>query len=335
MVRDRRNHVALVLAGGDGTRCREACDALYDDGRPKQFCCLYGEKTLIEETLDRALQFSAPSRTIVGVCQKHLRWQRLWASRGVHTIAQPRNRDTGPIALWGALMSLSLEPDATLAIFPSDHYVSDPARFSAHVEQAAAHVDSHPEAIVMIGAEPTHPETGYGWLVPMSSGSTAPEPRPARLVEKPDAQLAADLMVLGGYWNTSVIVCRAEILLRLMVVFEPEWWEMAGNNDFGSDYLNHAFNSLPGFSLSRDILQHASKHIQVLPLRNVYWTDLGRDNEAAMSERFTVRQESRPIVRTATSANRASPRISLRRRARPMARTVSSSGSTAPNKSPQ
>ena len=55
---------ALILAGGDGTRLRALTRRLAGDDRPKQFCALLGEQTLLEQTRRRAARLIAPARTL-------------------------------------------------------------------------------------------------------------------------------------------------------------------------------------------------------------------------------------------------------------------------------
>jgi mannose-1-phosphate guanylyltransferase len=54
------------------------------------------------------------------------------------------------------------DPAATVAVFPSDHFVSEPAMFMAHIAQIASWVDEHPDRLVLLGAHATGPEVEYG-----------------------------------------------------------------------------------------------------------------------------------------------------------------------------
>ena len=44
------NRWAIILAGGDGTRLRSLTRTIAGDERPKQFCSILGEETLLEQT---------------------------------------------------------------------------------------------------------------------------------------------------------------------------------------------------------------------------------------------------------------------------------------------
>lgn len=273
----RRDHWALVLAGGDGARCRSSCEAIYEDHRPKQFCSFLGGKTLVADTLERTHYFADEVRTMVSVCRKHLPWRNLWRFGRVNTLVQPWSCDTGPAVLQGALRATTRSPNATLGIFPSDHFVSNGRRFMASVAKAAQFVDLQNDAIVMIGVEATLAETEYGWLVPQPGDQGPLVPRPAKIVEKPKREVASALQLLGAYWNTSVVVCKADTLVRLIAVLVPDWWKALAKAPFNTAHLDHAYRSLPSFGLSRDVLQRTSNRVWVLPVSGVRWTDLGSD----------------------------------------------------------
>jgi mannose-1-phosphate guanylyltransferase len=47
----RGNRWGVILAGGDGVRLRPLTKLICGDDRPKQFCPLFGGRTLLEQTL--------------------------------------------------------------------------------------------------------------------------------------------------------------------------------------------------------------------------------------------------------------------------------------------
>src|SRR5262245_45742747 len=89
---------ALVLAGGDGNRLRALTTAPCGTHVPKQDCSLHGERTLIEDAIDRArgLVTNQHICTIVGESHRDW-WSQIDALRSLpatNVFIQPRNRGT-------------------------------------------------------------------------------------------------------------------------------------------------------------------------------------------------------------------------------------------------
>ena len=156
----------LVLAGGEGKRCRTYWRARYDDGRPKQFCSLGSERTLLQETLDRANLYAPPSRTVLSICECHQRWRAQWEGRGLQVTAEPRGADTGPAVIQATHFIHRKCASAVVVLFPSDHAISDDVGFIAAVNRAATWVQRHRDRIIALAVPARGPETGYGWLLP-------------------------------------------------------------------------------------------------------------------------------------------------------------------------
>ena len=67
----RVNEWAVILAGGDGTRLKSLTRQIAGDERPKQFCSVLGNQTLLEETRHRAALELARERTLYVVNRTH------------------------------------------------------------------------------------------------------------------------------------------------------------------------------------------------------------------------------------------------------------------------
>ncbi|MGZ9141575.1 MAG: sugar phosphate nucleotidyltransferase [Candidatus Binatia bacterium] len=62
---------AVILAGGDGTRLKSLSRKITGDERPKQFCPVFGDMTLLEETQRRVAIELAKERTLFVVNRHH------------------------------------------------------------------------------------------------------------------------------------------------------------------------------------------------------------------------------------------------------------------------
>src|ERR1700704_2951325 len=120
----------LALAGGEGVRLSDYVHRRFGRHIPKQYCCLLGDRSMLEHTLDRLNQLTPPSRTltVIGTDHGELAFPQL-AGRSDHVFRQPSTRDTG-VALYVALAMIKRwHPRAVVAITPTDHYVSPSAKY--------------------------------------------------------------------------------------------------------------------------------------------------------------------------------------------------------------
>ena len=77
-------------------------------------------------------------------------------------ILESKPKGTASVIGLGAVHLIRRDPDAVLAVLPSDHFIKNGGLFTELLNQAyAAEKDRH---IVTIGIEPTFPSTGYGYI---------------------------------------------------------------------------------------------------------------------------------------------------------------------------
>jgi mannose-1-phosphate guanylyltransferase len=113
-----------------------------------------------------------------------------------------------------------------VAIFPSDHYVSDDSVFMHHVAMALRAVVLSPRLIVLLGIAPDGRETEYGWIEPGAPvAATQPALRQIRQIrrfwEKPSSDVARDLYDRGYLWNSFVLMANAPTLLAAITSAKP------------------------------------------------------------------------------------------------------------------
>jgi mannose-1-phosphate guanylyltransferase len=278
---------AIVLAGGDGTRLRELTRQMTGDDRPKQFCRLIGETTLLDETRRRGGVSIPPGRTFFSVTTTHARFYAplLADVRSSQVVAQPGNRGTAPAILYALLRVASVAPEDPVAILPSDHFVSDDARFMAHVDAALDLATTRPDVVTLLGITPDRPETEYGWIEPAGAiagtrGHTFHGVR--RFWEKPHPGLARALFDGGCVWNSFVIVSRCATLLELVEdtlpdlsrAFRPVRRFMG--RPLEAAVVETVYRDLATTDFSKNVLSGRPERLAVLPVRGVAWSDLGR-----------------------------------------------------------
>jgi len=271
---------ALVLAGGDGTRLRELTRLISGAPIPKQYCRILGDRSLLEATLGRIAPLVPRGRTVVIVNRDHvgLAWPQLAALPARNVLMQPENRDTGPGVLFSLLALARRQPDATVALFPSDHHIGDERRFRAHVARMAQLVGEHPEKVALLGVEPDRPEGGFGYILPGEPLRSAAGDEAFHVVsfhEKPTPSLAARIVGRGALWNSFVMVFRLRRMLELLHQVRPAGTSRLARLLDDPDALVAAYPSIAPWNFSRDFLARVPEHLAVVRAADVGWSDWG------------------------------------------------------------
>lgn len=278
----------IVLAGGEGERLRPLITRWLGHHRPKQYCTFVGNYSMLRHTLDRAERLTGVERTLVVVASHHEPkvWDRLAPHHEEAIIAQPRNRDTAagiflPLAHIGAR-----DPEATVIILPSDHFVHPQEAFLAAIQRTVQAVQNQPDKLVLLGVHPDTAETEYGWIQPghVVGRIEGEEVRQvAGFREKPAAREAQHLLRTGGLWNTMVIAVRWSTIWQLgwrcfptMMAHFEKFRPAIGTHD-EARVLDKLYNALPALNFSTTLLQRALDSLVVMELRGVLWSDWGSE----------------------------------------------------------
>lgn len=282
---------AVILAGGDGTRLKPLTRALTGDDRPKQFCPIISDRTLLDHTQRRVGLVLNPAQTLVVVTRTHERFyqEQLKDWRSDRLLVQPENKGTAPAILLSLLRIAQFSPKAVVAFFPSDHHFTDEVRFMSQVRRAFDLVEVHPSIITLLGIQPDRTEVQYGWIEPVRSSEQHKEAllRVRRFWEKPAHGIAERLMRGGSLWNTFVMIGHVEAFLELISRTLPSLFRTLSSviKDLGSPneapILKHLYSLIVSANFSREVLELQPDKLSVLRLRNVGWTDLGEPQRVA------------------------------------------------------
>jgi mannose-1-phosphate guanylyltransferase len=197
------------------------------DERPKQFCPFLGGRTPLGATRRRAARSFDPERTLFVVTRSHERYyaDELDDVRPRQVLIQPDNRGTAPAILLSLLHLNQLDPEASVAFLPSDHHYRDEVGFLDGVRRAFEATEWRRQRAILLGASPTHPEVGYGWIEPGPLSETAGIFRVMRFWEKPSLAAAKVLLNLGWLWNTFVMVRRVRTFLAMIRTGIPQLYD--------------------------------------------------------------------------------------------------------------
>jgi mannose-1-phosphate guanylyltransferase len=274
---------AIVLAGGEGNRLRELTTTPSGVAVPKQFCSLRGGACLLQDALTRAAGVAPVQRICAVVAVQHRRW---WvAPLGYlpqqNVVVQPANRGTAFGILLPLLHVLARDPNAVVVLLPSDHYSLDEATMVRSVRQAADLAAANADALYVLGAEPSEPDTELGYIVPADRSRNKPS-HVVRFVEKPDSGRALSLLDEGALWNVFILAGLARTVLRMyekslaaIIVAMRAALELGRARPAGPGALAELYEHLPAVDFSRDILEQHAAMLQVVPVPRCGWSDLG------------------------------------------------------------
>lgn len=270
---------AVILAGGRGTRFWPLSRRTH----PRQLQQLFGEGTLLENTIDRVRSLVPPSRTYV-MTSKLLRdavYSTLPHVPRSQVIAEPVGRNTTPTIGLAGHEILRRDPDGIMLVLPSDHVIRKPARFLRIIRVACQTVSRNTFSVV-IGLKPTRPETGYGYLrlgAEKQCFSGVDLYRVEKFTEKPTLAKAKTYVSSGRYyWNGGMFVGRAATLIQNMERFQPRM--AAGLAEItlkggakNTAALHKVFPRLDKVSIDYALMENIS-NLYAIPA-DVGWSDVG------------------------------------------------------------
>jgi len=277
----KRNHYGVILAGGSGTR-------FWPRSRrrtPKQLLPFLNEASLIQETAERLRPVIPPERLWV-LTNEALRRRVIRQLPEVparQILAEPVARNTAPAIGLAAQVLGSIDKDAVLGVFPSDHLVARPARFRRLVK--AAYRGAEAGRLMVLGIEPRWPETGYGYIeFPAGTEPGALTPAPViRFLEKPDLKTAKRLVRAKRFgWNAGMFFWRASRFLEELRQHCPKTASLLaslpalGNRSFQSA-LRTSFPRMESISVDYAVLEKAER-VHGLAADDIGWNDLGSWN---------------------------------------------------------
>jgi len=285
---DDSNFAAVILAGGDGVRLSGFSREVFGYHLPKQFCPLFEGETLLEQTMRRVSLLVPPAQTLTVLNRAHRQFYSplLHGTAPGNLFIQSENRGTAPAILCALLRLVQTGHHGPVAIFPSDHYVSDDSAFMLHVATAFRAVARSPQLTVLLGIAPAGPETEYGWIEPGSpltlpTAVTGKFSRIRRFIEKPSAEVARDLYDRNYLWNSFVLIANPTTLLSLIARALPELYDtFSGVRPFfggaaETEILQTVYRQLPSEDFSARVLAEFPAEFSVLPVNGVNWSDLG------------------------------------------------------------
>jgi mannose-1-phosphate guanylyltransferase len=275
------NHTyAVIMAGGRGTR-------LWPVSRkkqPKHILPLLGEETLFQSTVARLEGLVTPEQILVVTAEEQAEELQKQAAHipDKNFLIEPQPRGTASVVGLAAAVLAKHDPDATMLVLPSDHFIRNRDRFLL-VMRAAVQVACQ-GYLVTLGITPTFPSTGYGYI---QRGESLPEDfdypvyRVLRFTEKPDEAKARLMLASGDHsWNSGMFIWRVE---RILAEFARQMPELkAALDKIGGAWgtseqeavLGSEWPRLKVETIDYGIMERA-QNVAVLPAGGLEWSDVG------------------------------------------------------------
>lgn len=273
----RKHEWGVILAGGDGTRLKSLSRRITGDERPKQFCPLISDMSLVKETQKRIALELPKEQTLFLINRLHEPYYSdiLSDIAASNLIEQPCNIGTAPAILYSVLKIAAADPRAFVAFFPSDHYVSDNTKFMAHIRRAFETVRERPNLVIFTWGRTR--KTGSGVRLDRTCAGDS------------SSGLGAVLQLRGCLWNSFVMVASARALLELMANATPALYNAFASAMplFGTDdeptMMKKLYALLGETNFSDRVLALVPERLAVLKVSGIKWSDLGQPNRVLAS----------------------------------------------------
>jgi len=307
-----KNLYAILMAGGVGSRFWPVSTSEF----PKQFHDMLGTgETLIQKTFNRLAQLIPKENILIltNARYKGIVLEQLPQISETQLVLEPAMRNTAPCILYATLKIKKMNPNASMVVAPSDHWIEDEVQFINNLRHAFEFCDFN-DSLMTLGIIPTFPNTGYGYIE-FDKLDTRPIKKVKRFCEKPDYATAKEFINSRNFlWNGGIFIWSVRAIEKAFQEFQPEMYQlfMQGfaclNSDLEAEFIAENYEKAENISIDYAVMESA-ENVYVLPA-TFDWNDLGtwgslydklpKDDElnAVVNATLFTENASNNIVRT-------------------------------------
>jgi mannose-1-phosphate guanylyltransferase len=277
----------VINAGGSGSRLWP----ISSEEKPKQFCKLVGEQTLLQLTYTRLAKRFA-GQIWVSTNQKHLDLviQQLPGLDPERILTEPAKRDTfAAVTAHSAVIAGQTSFDENIIFIPSDAWIQPEESVDNlldTLDRINLSLDQDDYEIIIAGIKPTLPSTQFGYIQLDKANQESVYQGVAPVVsfkEKPNHEIANEFYQAGNYlWNFGLFAFKFTSLLDNLVKNDYTDDVEALQSIASDKYISSEnFFKLRETSFDFGVLEH-TKSLGVAGAALEVWDDIG--NYEALSK---------------------------------------------------
>lgn len=265
--------IVVIIAGGSGSRLWPLSTPSF----PKQLLKVNGDsRSLLQNTYDRARKLTDTIYVVPEASHVDIAREQLPELPEENIIVEPARRGTAHCIVQALdYISKKHDNDEPVAFVHSDHYIRDVEGF-VHSFKVASESSTQQGRIVLVGVEPDHPATGFGYI---QKSGLADEDRFVFNVhsfkEKPDHDTANEYLKSGNYlWNCGYFVGSVNTFKNAMQTDAPDLMaNFQKLQDATPENYEETYLSFDSIAIDYALIEKV-RNLLVVPA-NFDWMDLG------------------------------------------------------------
>ena len=268
---------AVIMAGGVGARFWPRSK----EKTPKQLLKIFGDKSLIQETIYRLNGFVKKENifVITNKYQKREIKNQLPEILPQNIIDEPFGKNTAAAIGLASIIIRKKCEDAVTITLPADHIIREINEFQSTIKKAVKFA-YRSKGLLTIGINPFRPETGYGYIQIDEKHLEDSIYKVLTFAEKPNYATAIRFIESGDFfWNSGMFIWHVDTILNEIDKYMPELADGLNQINPSIDTpkfrstLTKVYGQLKSISVDYGIME---KSQNVYLIRgNFSWSDVG------------------------------------------------------------